>query len=167
MLELNVFDDGTKVVLRFEHSLLSLSKWEAKHKIAFLSSPNKKSSEMIDYYQEMLLTDVDPTIVFRLSPDQLDQLSKYINTPQTASSVPKISNAKMSTEIVTSELIYFWMTALEIDWRAESWHLSRLMMLIEIANYKKQPEKKRTQAEALKDWNAINERNKKLLGTEG
>jgi len=167
VLELKVRDEGTTVVLQFEHSLLSLSKWEEKNKKAFLATPKKQSVEMIDYYQEMLLTPVDPSIVFKLSPEQLEQLSNYINESRTASSVPKVKG-KGSSEIVTSELIYSWMTMLKINWAAESWHLSRLMVLIEITNYKMQPEKKMSKSEALADWNQINQSNMKKLGlTEG
>lgn len=167
MLELKVHDGTELVVLQFEHSLRSLSKWEEKNKRAFLESPSKSSIDMVDYFQDMLVTDVDSSVVYRLSPDQLDQLSNYVNESRTASSVPKIRGNKGSSEIVTSELIYYWMVALKINWDAQDWHLTRLMVLIEITNYKSQPEKKQSQAEALQDWNAINEANQKRFGAEG
>lgn len=168
MLELKVRDGKTDVVLQFEHSLLSLSKWESRTKTPFLTTAPKDTSQLIDYFQDMLLTEIDSSIVYRLSPDQLEDLSKYMNTPQTASSVPKNpSKSGASPETVTSELIYYWMTALEIDWAAESWHLTRLMMLIEITNFKRQPEKKADPKQMYQNWNEINERNKALFGTDG
>jgi hypothetical protein len=166
VLELKVYDDETEVVLQFEHSLRSLSKWESKNKKPFMSSLVENTVELIEYYQDMLLTPVDPSIIYRLSPEQLDQLSKYINTSQTASTVPK-PDKKGPTEIVTSELIYYWMTILKINWEAQDWHLTRLMVLIEITNFKAQPEKKKSKAEMLKSWHEINERNKKRFGIEG
>ena len=167
MLELKVYDDETEVVLQFEHSLRSLSKWEEKNKKAFLATPMKNSVDMIDYFQDMLLTDVDPTIIYRLSPGQLDELSDYINESRTASSVPKDSSRKGQPEVVTSELVYYWMTTLKINWEAQDWHLTRLMILIQITNYKSQPEKKTSTAEKLRNWYEMNERNKKIFGTDG
>lgn len=149
MLELKVHDGETEHVLRFEHSLRSVSKWESKFVKAFLDSPVKAHEEMIDYFQCMLLGDSDPTLVYRLSPEQQDELTKYIGQPQTASSVPDHGSPGRSREKVTSELIYYWMTGLKINWEAQDWHLSRLMMLINITNFKMQPEKKQDKAKML------------------
>jgi hypothetical protein len=170
VLELKVYDEDREVVLQFEHSLLSLSKWEEKHKKPFLASTSKKHEEMIDYFQEMLLTPGEsPTIVYRLSPEQMDQLTDYINESRTASSVPKDTTSTGGViEIVTSELIYYWLVALEIPFHpVETWHISRLMMLIQITNFKKQPPKKRNPKEALMDWATLNQRNKERFGTTG
>lgn len=170
MLELKVIDGEHEVVLQFEHSLLSLSKWEEKHKKPFLTTEARKHEEMIDYFQEMLLTpDVSPNLVFRLEPAQLDRLTDYINEKRTASSVPEEKNAKGGViEIVTSELIYYWLVALEIPFHpVETWHLSRLMMLVQITNFKKQPPKKRNPKELLNDWTSLNQRNKERFGTTG
>lgn len=166
MLELKVRDNENEVVLLFEHSLLSLSKWESKTRKPFLATPMKHSVDMIDYFQDMLLNEIDPSIIYRLSPEQLDQLAQYVNATPTASTVPPV-NKRTVPEIVTSELIYYWMTTLKINWSAETWHLNRLMMLIQIANYKAQPEKKKSKGEMLRSWEDMNERNKKLFNTEG
>lgn len=163
-------DREIETVLQFEHSLRSLSKWEAKHRIAFLGDSAKTPSQMLDYYQCMLLTpEVDPNIVVLLEPHQMDELYKYMNKPQTASSVPKETVKKFNPETTTSELIYFMMGQLKINWEAQDWHLSRLMILIEITGYKLQPEskKKRPEKEILTDWMAINEARQKQRGTTG
>jgi hypothetical protein len=169
VLELKVIDGEREVVLQFEHSLLSLSKWEEKHKKPFLASKVKKHEEMIDYFQEMLLTPGEsPNLVYRLAPEQLDRLTDYVNEERTASSVPDEGVPKGQPEIVTSELIYFWLVALEIPFHpVETWHLSRAMMLIKITGFKKQPPKKRNPKELLQDWAAINQRNKERFGTTG
>lgn len=168
MLELDVkIDEGT-VTLQFEHSLRSLSKWESKTKKAWFGSNEKLPSEMITYFQCMLLSpEVDPDLVYACTPQQLDELTNYINEPQTASSVPRETTSKIVEEIATSELMYFWMTALKINWEAQDWHLSRLTMLIEIASYKQQPAKKRKEKDIMADWAAQNEKQKKLLGITG
>lgn len=168
MLELNVQTDEGSVNLQFEHSLRSLSKWESKTRKAFLTSDPKPNTDMLLYYQCMMVTPgADPDLIYALSPKQLDDLSSYINENQTASSVPEETKSRYNSEITTSELIYFWMTALKIDWEAQDWHLSRLMMLIQITGYKQQPPKKRNPVEVMSDWRKENERRKKLLGTSG
>jgi hypothetical protein len=163
VLELKVRDGEREVVLQFEHSLHSLSKWEAEHKKPFLSTTTKTATEMINYFQDMLLSG-DPDLIIRLSPQQLDDLANYINETQTASSVPPDDSKKGTPEIVTTELIYYWMVALKINWEAQHWHLSRLMMLINITNYKQQPEKKRSTRELLSDWKAIQAKNRERFG---
>lgn len=168
MLELDVQFGEEKFRLQFEHSLRSLSKWEEKNKKAFMASREKLPSEMIDYFQCMLLTpDVDRDVVYACTPEQLDQLAIYVNDTRSASSVPQETQSQYNPEVTTSELIYFWMTALKINWEAQDWHLSRLMMLIQITSYKQQPPKKRRPTEVMRDWREINERQKKLLGTSG
>lgn len=169
MLELKVIDGEHEVVLQFEHSLLALSKWESRTKKPFLASSVKKHEEMIDYFQDMLLTpEVDPNLVYRLAPDQMDALTDHINEQQTASSVPEDRTPGGVPEIVTSELIYFWLVALEIPFHpVETWHLSRAIMLVKITSFKKQPPKKRNPMELLNDWRDIDRRNKERFGTTG
>lgn len=169
MLELKVYDGEEAVMLKFEHSLLSLSKWEAKNKKPFLTTLTKSPSELTSYFKDMLVSpEGRGELVFRLEPEQLDALVKYINDPQTASSVPQEKTTKFNPETTTSELIYYWLTELKIPFHpTETWHLNRLMMLVQITNYKKQPPKKRKPTEVMKDWATINERQKKLLGTSG
>lgn len=168
MLELVVETREGNVKLQFEHSLRSLSKWEEKYKKAFFGPSQKLPAEMIDYFQCMLLTpDLDPNIVYACSGEQFDQLAEYINDNRTASSVPDDGKGKYDPEVRTSELIYYWMTALEINWEAQDWHLSRLMMLIQITSYKQQPPKKRNPVEVMTDWRSENERRQKLFNTSG
>lgn len=168
MLELKVQDGETTVVLQFEHSLLSLSKWEAKYKKSFFATPTKADEEMIDYFGYMLLTPgVPPEVIYRLSPEQLNSLREYINDPMSASSVPNEAPGRRSGEIVTTELVYYWMTALKINWEAQHWHYNRLMMLIAITNFKQQPEKKQDKASMYAKWRELNAKNKERFGTSG
>ena len=168
MLELTVHDGVKNVVLRFEHSLLSLSKWEARTKRAFLGRGQKTHQEMIDYYQDMLIDrEVDRNLVYRLPPEDLDALSNYINDSQTASSVNQ-DDGKPQNEVLTSELIYAWLVLSEIDFHpTETWHVNRIMMLIQIVNVKKQPPKKRPTIDVMSDWVRRNEEQKKMLGITG
>lgn len=167
MLELKVHIGESETVLQFEHSLRSLSKWESKYRKAFLETPMKTHEEMIDYFQFMMLGDGDANNVFRLAPEQLDQLTEYLNDSPTASSVPNDGDRRPSREKVTSELIYTWMTQLKINWEAQDWHLNRLMMLIAMVNYKNQPEKKQDKGKMLDRWRSQNDAVRQKYGTTG
>lgn len=168
MLELEVMSEGKMFKLQFEHSLRSLSKWESIHKVPWLNGVQKTPSEMLDYYQCMMLSPkLDPNLVYALEPEQMEELTKYINTDQTASSIPSQGPPQHNPEITTSELVYFWMVALKINWEAQDWHFSRLMMLIQITSFKQQPPKKRPMREVITDMRAENERRLKLFKTSG
>lgn len=167
MLELTVRDGEDEVVLQFEHSLLAVSKWESKYKKPFMSKAQKTPTELIDYFGDMILTPgVNPLLVYRLTPEQMDELAKYMNDSPTASSVPD-DPQKSSGEQVTSELIYYWLSELKIPFAVETWHLARLMMLIQITNLKRQPPKKRPVADTMANWMKLNEERKKKFNTNG
>lgn len=169
MLELKVHDREHEVVLKFEHSLLSLSKWESKHKKPFMSRDQKTPTELFEYFQDMLLSpEDDPDLVYLLSPEQMDELGDYINQPQSASSVPDDGKKQINSETITSELMYYWLVAMKIPFQpTESWHVSRVLMLVQITNYKNQPAKKRRPAEVMADWRRINEERKQKYNTSG
>lgn len=169
MLELKVHDGEEYVTLQFEHSLLSLSKWESKHKKPFLSRGGISPGQQTDYFRDMLVTPgVDPDLVYRLDPEKLEELWTYINTPQTASSVPRDENQKGPSEVQTSELIYTWLVLLEIPFHpVETWHISRVTMLVEMVTLKKTPPKKKSKMDQLADIMATNNKNKQTLNTRG
>lgn len=169
MLELTVYDQGKAVKLAFEHSLLSVSKWEALYKKPFHTPEPKPYDEMLEYCKFMLLNrKKSPELVYALEPEQFERLLDYIADTPSASSVPTDPNQAPSREVLTSELIYYWMTELNIPFQpTETWHLQRLMMLIQIASHKKQPPKKQNPNKVSRDWAAENERRKKLFMTKG
>lgn len=157
------------VTLEFEHSLVSLSKWESEFKQAFLNEKRQKTSEMTRRYLElMLLTPVeDFTVLSRLTPSHAKQIGEYINDRQSATYLPKMPGSSSSREIVTSELIYYWMTILQIPWSAETWNLNRLLTLIDLTNRKNNPQKNTNNAESAKERYRINEERKKKYNTSG
>jgi hypothetical protein len=169
VLELRTYDGNDEVVLRFEHSLLSLSKWEEIHQKPFLHRTERTGEEMIDYFGCMLTSpEHDPTMVFGLSPDQFEQLTSYVNSERTASTVDPDPKAKKGGQIVTSELIYSWLVGLEIPFQpTESWHLSRTMMLIQMVTRQKSPPEKQDKATALSKWDEMNRRNKERFQSNG
>ena len=51
--ESNRFLETDSTVLDLEHSLVSISKWEAKYQTAFLSDTKKTTEQVIDYLRFM------------------------------------------------------------------------------------------------------------------
>jgi len=166
--ELQMFIPVKTHTLRLEHSLVSLSKWESKWHKPFLANTEKTYEETIDYIRCMNMTqNTDPMVFRALTDDQIRQINDYIDNPMTATTVPDIKNGPPSREQVTSELIYYWMVALNIPFECEKWHLNRLLTLIKVTNFKNQPPKKMSKSEILSRNRALNEARKKKFHTKG
>mgnify|MGYP003571264016 CR=1 FL=1 len=166
----NIFLPGTKEqTITIEHSLVSISKWEAKWHKPYLTKDEKTTEEIIDYVRCMTLTqNVDPNVYgnLRFAPELLEEISNYINQSMTATT---FSNRKqnISREIITSELIYYWMIYYGIPFECQKWHLNRLLTLINVCNVKNAPQKKMSRQELLANNRALNAARRKRLNTKG
>ena len=154
--------------IKIEHSLISVSKWEAKWHETFLSKKRKTSEQTLDYIRCMTIGgNVEPEIYLTISEKNLESINKYIEDPMSATFFNNESGGSNS-EPMTSELIYYWMSAFQIPFEpCEMWHLNRLLNLIKIANLKNQPKKKRNAKDLASQRYAINEARRKQLGTTG
>ena len=155
--------------LQLEHSLVSLSKWESKWNKAFLSNQEKTYEETIDYVRCMTLTqNVNPDVYRCLSRENIEQINNYIDSKMTATyfSDDK-STGKRNGEIVTSEIIYYWMIALNIPFECQKWHLNRLLTLIKVCNIKNQPPKKMGRRDVMRSNSAINAARRKRFNSKG
>lgn len=145
-------------ILMLEHSLVAISKWEQKWKKPFLQEGKSLTKEeTIDYVRCMTLNKVNPNVYNLLTDSNIDAISKYIEDPATATWFTDPPSGKKGSEIPTSELIYYWMTAYNIPVSFQYWHLNRLMTLIRICNIKNRPEKKRSKSELLARHRAVNQ----------
>lgn len=182
MLEINVpggefWDERNKIfintkatTLHLEHSLVSLSKWESKWHKAFLKKNEKTNEEILDYIKCMTLTqNVDPNVYFALSPENIKDIKDYIDDPHTATKFYDDPNTPKSTnrETITSELIYYWMIALNIPFECQKWHLNRLLTLIEVCNRKNRPPKKMGQRQLMSRNSALNAARRQRLHSKG
>ena len=126
--------------LQLEHSLVSLSKWESKWCKPFFSKQEKTYEETMDYIKCMTLTqNVDPNVYLHLTEANITQINKYIEAPMTATTFYEDKNGAKSREIITSELIYYWMIALNIPFECQKWHINRLLTLIRVCIIKNAP----------------------------
>lgn len=184
MLELTVpsyetFDESTstfvthdEVTLQFEHSLVSLSKWEAKYKRPFLSTRKeheKTNEELQDYVRMMCLDDVDFDIFEKLRTEDVRAIEKYISDPQTATTInaKPVRTNSVPKEIVTSELVYYWMVSLNVPFETQYWHINRLIMLIEVINHKNTPPKKMSKGSLAAQRRSLNAQRRAQYGTNG
>lgn len=154
--------------LMLEHSLLSISKWEAKWHKPYLSTDNKTQDEYLDYLRCMCLTqNYDPNVFYALDKKSAIAIAEYIKNPMTATTFKK-KDKKPSREIITNELIYYWMTQLNIPFDpCQKWHLNRLFVLIEVASIKSQPPKKMGKREAAQQRAALNASRRARYNTRG
>ena len=158
--------DSTVVV--FEHSLVSLSKWEAKYQVPFLTSDGKDAEQNVDYLQFMVVSPKDdPDVLNNLSKENLDEIQKYIDSSQTATTFRETPGQRGMQERITSELIYYWMIAFNIPFECETWHLNRLLTLIRICNAKQGKQKKLSPKEAAMRNRELNRERREKLGTSG
>lgn len=161
------FKTTTDFVLDIEHSLVSLSKWESKYEKPFLGREQKTNAEVIGYIQCMTLTpDVPSEVYRRLSSENLEAVNTYINAKMTATWFAE-DKSKISREVITAEVIYYWIISANVPLECETWHLNRLFTLIRVISEKNAPKKKMSMNEIAARNHSINEQRRAQLGTRG
>ncbi len=162
------FSTQPDVVLELEHSLVSLSKWESKNQKPFLAPGEKTPEEIIDYISCMIISpEVNSEILFRMSQQNLEDIRNYIDSKQSATTFGEMPQRPSRVEVVTSELIYYWMVAFTIPPEYQYWHLNRLFALIRICNVKNSKPKPMSKNEIAMRNREINEQRRQQYNTKG
>ena len=153
------FIDVKDTLLKLEHSLVSVSKWEEHYKKPFLTKDAKTKEETIFYIKCMTINNNVNELVYELlTAEQIESINQYIQDNRTATWFTERDNdSDINREQITSELIYYWMIIYNIPQDYQKWHLSRLMTLIRICNIKNSPNKKMSEQETLDYYRRIKE----------
>lgn len=165
----NEFVEIKEQTLIMEHSLISISKWEAKWHKPYLSNSEKTSEEVFDYLRCMTIqpSNVDSNVYRCLTSENVEEISNYIKDPMTATTISHFGRTA-SREVLTSEVIYYYMIAQNIPVEFEKWHINRLITLIEVCAIKNNPkQKKMSRSEIAKQNRAINKARRAKYGTRG
>lgn len=166
--ETSTFETFDDVVVDLEHSLLSLSKWESKYQKPFLSSDTKSSEEIFGYLQAMVITpNLDPSVLFKCSSANIVTIQEYIDSSQSATTFGSMPERGGPGEVITSELIYYWMVAFTIPFECEHWHLNRLFSLVRICNIKNEDPKTMSRNDVAQRNQELNAARRKELNTTG
>lgn len=173
-----VYIDTPEKTITLEHSLVSLSKWEAKYKKPFLET-TMTNEEILDYIKMMTITqNVSPDIYKTLDQDELKKINDYIADPMTATKFYENNLAKggqttprKTSKKITSELIYYWMILYNIPESYQKWHLNRLLVLIRVCRIKNDEQNgkstKMSRRDVLSQNRALNAARRQKLGTAG
>lgn len=150
--ELQEFIYTKDITLHLKHSLVSLTRWEQHYKRRFLDDGPKNEEEYRFYIQCMTLNkDVDPLVYMVLQEDDMKKVTDYLHDSMTATTLPKQNNNRTNSEKLSSELIYYYMSALNIPFECEKWFLNNLITLISIASIKNNPQEKKIKP----SWSSI------------
>jgi len=155
--------------LHLEHSLVSLAKWESKFHKPFLVKENKTRAETIEYIKCMTITqNVEDNVFKAIDAEIMNEVSAYLEDPMTATSfTEQEAKRKINREVITAEIIYYWMVVLQIPMECQKWHLNRLLTLINVCNIKSQPKRKMSTGEIVARNRALNAERRRLSDSPG
>ena len=120
----------------------------------------------------MTINNVPDEVYERLKPSDIDKITNYLSDSYTATwfsdNKPAHTNGRMNGmggEIITAEIVYYWMTQMNIPVEFQKWHLNRLLTLIRVISVKNDPKsgKKMTAA----DRRALNKMRQAKYHTRG
>lgn len=176
--EMELWDENEEIIIpikkqtiQLEHSLISLRKWESKYHRPFLNDNEKTKEEIIDYIRFMTLTkNVNPIVYEYIPINEFEKITEYIKDPYTATTFSKLQddqNKGKKKEVITAEIIYWWMIALNIPIEFEKWHLNQLTTLVKVVNIKNSPKKKMDPKAAAMERARLNKERRAKMKTKG
>lgn len=155
--------------LKLEHSLVSVSLWEEKWHVPYLSDTERTQEQTLDYIRCMNEDpDISTDVLLLLTDDDFTKITNYIKDPHSATVIPDDGKPKKKhPDPVTSEEIYSNMTVLRIPYECQHWNLNRLINLIDLTNRKNTPPKKKSNKERISEWDKINDQRRKKYSSKG
>jgi hypothetical protein len=157
------------ITLKLEHSLASISKWESYWKKPFLGKEEEKTTAEVNHYINCMSVDGDiPDETFSYIPNEIySQITDYINDPMTATWFKEDKSSARNKDVLTSEVLYYYMIAQNVPIECENWHLNRLITLLRVCGEKNQPQKKMNKKDWIAQRRALNEARRSRFNTKG
>lgn len=168
--ERQIFIRSEDTELELEHSLASLSKWESRFEIPFLSGDEKTPEQIFGYVNAMSLRgDISEEVLSRITNDNMRAINGYIESKMTATWFRETNQPRgFNSEVVTAEIMYHWINALQLDWQVQYWHLNQLITLVKTINEKNKAasdnKKKPLTTQALAERRALMEKRRAAAG---
>ena len=143
-----VFFNTKALSVRMEHSLISIAKWESFWEKPYLGTPGVTKGisgfkEERHYIKCMIVGDAPHYIPDILSQNHGEEIKTYIDKRHSATTIYRKGTRASSRQIITTELIYYWMIKFGIPLECQRWHFNRLLMLIDVCNVKEQAASKK------------------------
>ena len=169
IITLSETSDLPALELHLEHSLVSLSKWESIHEKPFYGREGMDHDLTNSYIEEMLINSIsEKGWIDRFDVKEYNAVTNYINSKQSATWFREDSPSRGPREIITGELIYYWMISFQIPFiPCETWHLNRLMTLIKICGVKQTKPRKMSRQPQAEQYRRLNEQRRQQLGSTG
>jgi hypothetical protein len=155
-------------ILQLEHSLVSISKWEAKYKKPFLSREIKTREETVEYIRAMTITqNVNPLVYSLINDEHIRKVNEYIDDPMSATTIKKQEGKGAAAKVITSEEIYASMVEFRVPPEYQKWHFNRLMMLLRVLGERSKPPKKMRKGEIARRNRSLNAARRARSGSKG
>lgn len=170
------FLSGEEIKVTMEHSLKAISEWESRHHKHFLHNKDLTQEDLIDYYQCMIIEPKNMSakdfIRMIADPKTSEKIAKYVNDPHTATTFSEAQKNSLKSngvgrDIITAEIVYYWMVSLQIPFECENWNINKLLTLIQVCNIKNTPPKKMNMKDAMSQQRSINAARRAKLGSKG
>lgn len=134
------------ITVKLEHSLISISKWEAIWEIPYLPVKGKTKGisgpeQQLSYIECMIIGKVPEYIPLVLFEKYSSLIYSYIEKPHSATTIQRRGPEANSRQVITTELIYYWMIKYNVPLEFQQWHFNRLMKLLEVCAIKETPAK--------------------------
>lgn len=158
--------------IRLKHSLMSVAKWESKHKKSFFTEQSRLDNDFKDYIRCMTINGNFDDVVYDCITDaQKKEILSYIDDPMTACSFHDYDESSTRhgrmTKKITAEDIYYTMFEIGIPIDCEKWHLNRLIALIRYFEVKSGGGKKMSRDKTAGIYAALNAKRKAKYHTKG
>lgn len=154
--------------LSLEHSLVSISKWESKWHKPYIETKEKTNDELLNYIECMTITqNVDPNVFKAIPENEINKIVEYISDPMTATTFCENKKQTGKKEILTAEILYYYMFKAGVPKECEKWHLNRLITLLRVFGEKDAPPKKMSKNDVLAQNRALNAQRRAKMKSKG